>query len=135
SKGYGTVAEPTAWERGYVATLRAIRPAAKSIVVLGDTPYWTADPPTCVSANLADVRPCARPLSEAVDAPHSAAEQRAAHAVGARFVDPIAWLCVPAGCPAVVGNLLVYRDTNHISTPFAIWLAGVLAEAIDPPRS
>ncbi len=130
SKGYGTVARPTEWQRGYQATLTAIRPAAKEIIVLGDGPYWTTDPPTCVSSNLGDVRSCVRPVSEAIDGPHSLAEQKAARAAGARFVDPVPWLCVPAGCPMVVENLLVYRDTNHVTTVFSRWLANVLERAI-----
>jgi peptidoglycan/LPS O-acetylase OafA/YrhL len=130
SRGYGAAAQPAVWERGYVATITAIRGAAKSVVVIGDSPFWPSDPPSCVSAHLQDVRPCNRPRASAVDDAHTQAEARAARATGARFVDPTPWYCTRAGCPMVVGNLLVYRDTNHFTTPFARWLTTVFEQAV-----
>ena len=29
-------------------------------------------------------------------------------------------------CPAVVGNLLVYRDQSHLSVEYSTWLAPVI---------
>ena len=44
-------------------------------------------------------------------------------------VDPIPWLCARR-CPLVVGDLLVYRDTNHLTTAYAETLAPLLASAL-----
>ena len=40
-----------------------------------------------------------------------------------------AWFCTDA-CPAVIGNLLVYRDSNHMTTTYARALAPVLGRSI-----
>jgi hypothetical protein len=40
------------------------------------------------------------------------------------------WICTSRSCAAVVGNLLVYRDDNHLSTTFTSWLAPAVSLAI-----
>lgn len=47
-------------------------------------------------------------------------------AAGASFTDTARWECTSSRCAAVVGNLLVFRDGNHLSATFARWLAPVL---------
>ena len=42
------------------------------------------------------------------------------------------WLCTEAGCPPVVGNILVYRDDNHMTGTYASFIAPLLDEAIAP---
>jgi hypothetical protein len=40
------------------------------------------------------------------------------HAKGATFVDVTPLLCQENRCPAIAGNVLVYRDGNHLTTAF-----------------
>jgi hypothetical protein len=35
-------------------------------------------------------------------------------------------------CPVVIGNLLVYRDTNHLTTEYATMLAPLLEAQLPP---
>ena len=42
------------------------------------------------------------------------------------------WFCTESGCPAVVGNILVYRDDNHMTVTYASFIAPLLDEAIYP---
>jgi len=42
------------------------------------------------------------------------------------------WLCTDKVCPVIVGNLLVYRDSNHITTKYAEWLIPLIDAAISP---
>ena len=51
----------------------------------------------------------------------------AAAAGGVTVVDTTPWFCTPAVCPAVVGNLLVWRDNSHITNPYARMLTPLLA--------
>jgi SGNH domain-containing protein len=41
------------------------------------------------------------------------------------------WLCTTSNCPVVVDNPLAYHDDNHLSTPFATWLAPLLGFQLD----
>jgi hypothetical protein len=42
------------------------------------------------------------------------------------------WFCTRALCPTIVGNILVYRDDNHITTTYAEFLAPLLGDTLRP---
>jgi hypothetical protein len=42
------------------------------------------------------------------------------------------WFCTRTVCPTIVGNILVYRDDNHITTTYAEFLAPLLASTLSP---
>ena len=41
------------------------------------------------------------------------------------------YFCVDGTCPAVVGNVLVYRDKHHISDTYMRTLAPIFGERIE----
>ena len=41
------------------------------------------------------------------------------------------WMCTATTCPVMVGNVLVYRDDNHLSDTFARWLAPIMGAQLD----
>jgi len=104
--------------RGMKRTLRRLKATGARVVVLRDQGKVPFDPVDCVSDHLDHLASCAftprRPSSQAFDA-------AAARAVkGVRLVDPLHYLCEEDGrCPAVIGNVLVYRNTYHISATFS----------------
>jgi hypothetical protein len=40
------------------------------------------------------------------------------------------WFCATNGCPTVVGNIMVYRDDNHMSVTYASFIAPLLDAGI-----
>jgi hypothetical protein len=42
-------------------------------------------------------------------------------------VNPEPWICTSTTCPAVVGNMLTYRDDTHLTATFSAWLAPYVA--------
>ena len=100
-------------------------------MVLGPTPKPPFDVPSCVSAHLNDVQACATPLAQAVNVQGRRAEETVAERAGARYADVTRWMCFDGSCPAIVGNLLVYRDDNHLTTGYAAWLTSVIDAQIE----
>jgi hypothetical protein len=49
-----------------------------------------------------------------------------AAAAGATVIDPGNWMCTSKICPAIIGNVLVYKDDSHMSATFSSLLAPVL---------
>ena len=49
----------------------------------------------------------------------------------AKAIDTRDWYCVDDLCPAVIGNIYVYRDANHLSAPYVLSLAPQLWEEIE----
>ncbi|OEX92901.1 acetyltransferase [Corynebacterium sp. BCW_4722] len=47
-------------------------------------------------------------------------------------VDTEPWFCPDGICPPQIGNVYIYRDQNHISNAYALTLAPLLWEALEP---
>jgi len=119
-----------AWVSGLASMVTELRAAGTTVVVLGPTPLPGSDVPECLAEHPDDARACATPLRRAVDAGGEEAERRAVVAAGGRYLDVARLACTPAVCPPVVGNLLVYRDTNHLTTTYTGWLTPLLDDAL-----
>jgi peptidoglycan/LPS O-acetylase OafA/YrhL len=116
---YGIGVYGPAWITGLVRTVREIEAAGSPVLVLGPIPKPRSDVPTCLSAHLSDVSRCTLRGSQAVSAAGLAAERAAVIAAGGHYLDLSPLFCTAQLCPVVVGNDLVYRDDNHITTAYA----------------
>jgi SGNH domain (fused to AT3 domains) len=116
----------TAWARLF-ATLNAdVATGAGRVALLADTPFLSQDPADCLARPDATVAGCAEPAGVVLRDPAWRSIVRdAAVRAGATVIDPVGWLC-GARCPTVVGNLLVYRDSNHLTSAYAEMLAPLL---------
>jgi len=124
-------ADPVAeWSAAWDDLLARLRTDARHVVVLTDTPTLTNDPVECIARHSTAIRDCAEPAAAVLrDQNAREAIRTAATHAGVTTVDPIPWLCARR-CPLVVGDLLVYRDTNHLTTAYAETLAPLLANAL-----
>jgi hypothetical protein len=108
-----------------IATLHQLAAAgAARVSYLDDIPVPNYDMPGCVAAHLSNGRACNFTLAKAYRYPqrHAQLAPRIA-AAGFPVVEPAPWLCTSAGCPAIIGNYLVYRNATHLSASFSRWLA------------
>jgi hypothetical protein len=58
------------------------------------------------------------------------ATHRAADTAGAEFLVTEQWFCWDGLCPTVVGRLVTHRDVEHISIPYAEYLAPEIKRAL-----
>ena len=114
------------WAIGLQRSLTEIEQVTDHVVVIGDTPRPATDAPVCNSAHMNDALACATPVDEAIDPGWTANEETVTDQAGATFIDPTPWVCPTSPCPAVIGNVLVYRDNHHMTTVFAKALAPYL---------
>ncbi len=125
---------PTAYAGATVSTVRTLEQTTSAkIVYLEDTPYPSYNVAECVAAHLGDVKACNLPMSRAYTYParHQAINQALQRLGGVTLVDPANWMCADNVCPAVVGNLLVFRDTSHLSVEFSEWLTPMITAVLD----
>jgi hypothetical protein len=123
----------SAWLNGLAATFSFLDRSAAHVAFLSDVPTPQQYPPGCVSRHLSDVWRCNTRLGAAIrlaDVKREELELAAREHVDA--VDPTSWFCTTTTCPAVVGNLLVYRNIAHMEPAWARFIAPVLADAIVP---
>lgn len=100
--------------------------AGLPVAVIADNPLMLPADATndCVATNAEDPRPCARPREESMPVDHQLAA--AADAPGVTLVDLTDRYCTTTECPAVAGNVLVYRDEQHVTPTYMRTLAPAL---------
>ncbi|MEQ1872579.1 MAG: SGNH hydrolase domain-containing protein [Ilumatobacteraceae bacterium] len=129
--GHSKASSLTEWGKGLGRSLDAVRGPGTKLLVIGDDPKTTVgNIPNCVMRHLDAVAACSTPRAAAVFDDRLAVIAEAARTHDATFVDPSNWFCTEDVCPAVIGNLVVYRDENHITDSFARYRAPQIADAI-----
>jgi SGNH domain (fused to AT3 domains) len=119
------------WTDALTRTVAELRATGATVLVLGPVPSPQASVPTCLSRHLDSAAACGLARAEALDDAGTAAEATATAAGGGQYADVSALFCTAERCPVVVGNVLVFRDDNHISVEYATVLAPVMAAEIE----
>ncbi|MCZ2402802.1 acyltransferase [Paenarthrobacter sp. Z7-10] len=112
---------------GYVSMLRPLVAAGIKVEVILDLPYPPFSVPDCVAMKGTGSQQCAVAPAQR---PPDALQQAADKVPGVKTVDFWNYFCHDVACPAVIGNVLVYRD-NHMTNTFAETLARPLEAALD----
>jgi hypothetical protein len=120
------------WRAGFDTTLGRLKGLTPRLLVLGDNPDSRTDPATCLSAHLTDVGACVNSRSKAIESGKLDAERTVADNDGARFVDTSDWLCTDSRCPLIIGNILMFRDVNHLTTIAADWFTPMIEAVVMP---
>jgi hypothetical protein len=119
-----------AWLRGMGSAVTRLRATGARVLVLGPTPWPRHDVPECLAEHLEDVPACGFSRAAGVSAAGARAERAVVESAGGTYVDVSDWLCAPLVCPVVVGDVLVYRDDNHITTTWTRTVAPLLAQRV-----
>ena len=116
---------------GFARTLRKLKRNGAKVVVIRDQPLAPFEPPDCVSQNLHQLSKCTflgrRKRWHAYDF------FGARRVPGVKLIDPIDILCPRHRCPSVMGRVLVYRNTYHLSATFARTLTPWLGRELPEP--
>lgn len=129
--------EEYAGTKGFVEAWKPLARAGIPITVLHDTPYTGNKKviPDCVATQLrkGSVDKCGIPRSKIM---HMAGTNGALYAAvqstkGANFIDLTDAFCTDTECPAVIGNELVYRDTNHVTKTYMLTVADELKKKLN----
>jgi peptidoglycan/LPS O-acetylase OafA/YrhL len=127
---FGFASFDAAWTESLGRTVAGLRAMGSSVLVLGGIPDPHGTVPTCLSDNLANAAACLPTRAEAMNDAGTAAEQAAVEAAGGSYADLTPLFCTDAECPLVVGNTLVFRDSNHLSKEYAALLGPVISAVV-----
>lgn len=94
------------------------------VIAVRDTPRFSFDVPECVDRRGAD--DCTEPRSHSLEDTFPV-EHLDSVPKNVAFLDLTPYLCPEDQCVTVLGNQLMYYDTDHFSYSFSQSLAGVLA--------
>ncbi|MDF2050857.1 acyltransferase family protein [Arthrobacter sp. Cr_A7] len=102
---------------GYLDGVRPFTEAGIEVVGIRDNPRFTFNMPECVQRNGADAPECNPALSESLVEP-SPLESYRGKLDGLHLMDLSDFICARGVCPAVVGNVYVYKDDNHLTRTY-----------------
>ncbi|HWS94527.1 MAG TPA: SGNH hydrolase domain-containing protein, partial [Mycobacterium sp.] len=135
SRRYGADFGFTSYDRAWIDTLgrtvAQLRSFGATVLVLGPVPDPHSSVPTCLSGHLDDATACAPTRSVALNGSGIAAEQAATTGSGGHYADLTDLFCTADRCPVIVGNTLVFRDDNHVTTEYAQLLTPVVGALAD----
>jgi hypothetical protein len=95
------------------------------LMAVRDVPYPEMDVAECVVEHLSDLAACAVDRTEAMAGNMS--HGTAAAALGIGLIDLTDQICFTDRCPAVIDDVLVWRDTHHLTATYARLLADAFA--------
>lgn len=121
----------------YIAAWGPVAAQGTKIVAIADNPSATEEAISCLTrfgATADDMAGCGMTTQEGMG--KADAIVAAAQAVpGVSVVDLTDLYCIDGRCPAVIGNVIVYRDTaGHLSATYSATLAPYLADRINAAR-
>ena len=115
---------------GMNRTLTQLKSSGARVAMMSDTPALNKDPLVCLSAHPKSTLACATPVADAISNDWIAIETQIASNNSVPLIKPQMWVCPTSPCPVVIGNLLTYFDTGHMTATFSQALAGRLEKAL-----
>lgn len=114
----------------YIRSWQALEAMGIPVLAVRDNPWHRSDPSECVVVHGPDARQCgldraAHGLTEPAEI-----ETRDDRPANVRLLDMTDYICEPRFCPAVIGNVLVYRDRHHLTATYARTIGPYLAAGV-----
>jgi hypothetical protein len=101
----------------WLPEIKEINDAGIPVVALRDTPRMPEAVPDCLEQHQDDYAACASKTAESYQ-PASPAAEIAGQVPGTKFLDFTPFFCPDDTCPAVIGNVMVYKDDNHVTRTY-----------------
>lgn len=114
---------------GYTRTLNELRGTGAQVAAIKDNPHPDKDVPSCVSRAPHRLGDCAIPKDVAFNYPQ-VADHAANRVNGAKLLNATGAFCRDGTCPAVIGDVVVYGVTTHLTATYARTLAPYLDEKL-----
>ncbi|MFI5049362.1 MAG: acyltransferase family protein [Gaiellales bacterium] len=111
---------------------------APTTVLVEDPPPKAQTPVDCLLSRDATLGSCVFPIDGEERATYDTVHAFA-RTSGVRYLPTVQWICSGGLCPTVIGNVVAYRDTDHLSATYSRLLAGpfarLLAARTEPPAA
>jgi hypothetical protein len=135
---WGVGGDP-AWVEGIKTAFDKMTSAAPNTirVLISISPGLPLSAPSCLAAYSTSIQRCdltytPGKLGVGLFSASLLRDQDAAAAAHATLLPTVQWFCLKDRCPAVIGNMLVYVDADHLTIVYSEYLAKVLQTELAP---
>ena len=119
------------WQNGVAAIFNFLHHAAQRTLYITDVPMLRRPAPDCLSADSSDVRACTVSTQTGFRYPRLTADElKLAAQAHIDAVDTSSWFCTSTRCPVIVGNIMLYRDAQHMTPQWSAFLTPLLDDAV-----
>jgi peptidoglycan/LPS O-acetylase OafA/YrhL len=118
----GDPAVPEVLEESWSRPVQQLNEAGIPVLGVRDTPRMPAFTPDCIVENPQTTEVCGSSRSTNFSA-ESPTEAAAGLLPDTRFMDLTQYFCPEDSCPAVIGNVIVYKDHHHVTRSYMMTLA------------
>lgn len=105
-------------------------PSQSRAVFIADTPWFDESPILCAAENLDSLEPCNVQRSAVIDSDWVSKQGAHTSAIGATFVDLTDAYCSADFCNLITGNIVIYRDSHHLTATFVSELASQFRDRV-----
>jgi hypothetical protein len=128
SAGNASVDAMVAGMRSSWSALEAI---GTRVVVIANNPYPGLNVPQCVEEHRTDLSACTfSPERHLTDSAFLTQRQAVIGVASVKIIDLFDAICPTEQCPAVIGNVLIYRNGSHLTATYVKTLTPQLAHAL-----
>jgi len=117
---------------GFATLIPQLQGMSISPIVITDTPYPGTDVPICLSKAIKNVGSCAFSRDKGIRANRQQTSVDVAVENNAQYLDVSHWVCSLDTCPVITGNILMYRDSHHLTTTYVQFLTPLIDAAVAP---
>jgi peptidoglycan/LPS O-acetylase OafA/YrhL len=117
---------------GFATLIPQLQSMNISPIVITDTPYPGTDVPICLSKAIKNVGSCAVSRDKGIRANRQQTSIDVAVENNAQYLDVSNWVCSLETCPVITGNILMYRDSHHLTTTYVQFLTPLIDAAVSP---
>jgi hypothetical protein len=114
---------------GFLKRWEQLSQAGIKVVAVRDTPWMNFNVAQCVETNGVDDPECARPRAQML-APADPAQRLPRKPSNVVFIDLNDYFCTATTCVPTIGNVMIYRDGDHMTATYARTLAPALANEL-----
>jgi len=118
----GNPAVPEVLDGAWIRSVQQLNEAGIPVLGVRDTPRMPASTPECIAENPQTTEVCgsSRTTSFSAESPTDAVEGLLPDT---NFMDLTRYYCPDEFCPPIIGNVVVYKDDNHVTRSYMMTLA------------
>lgn len=113
------------WRQALGRTVGKLRDEGLNVLMLSDSPSTWEEQSTCIARHRKSLSRCNVPRDEATRPAYIRVNEEVAAEFGAGSYEVTDWMCTDV-CPAVIGDVAVYLDKNHITNTYGEFLSPYL---------
>ncbi|MFQ4147196.1 acyltransferase family protein [Arthrobacter sp. LAPM80] len=116
-------------DQSWIDTAERLNRAGIKVVALRDTPRMPQVVPDCLEVSPTDFVGCGAKKAD-LYSEVSPTDAIATSLPDTKFLDLTDYFCDATVCPAVIGNVIVYKDDNHVTRTYMHTMTPIFEEAL-----